>query len=114
MTEDSVSHYPQQSVADANPYLKGKPLEVFTTQQGLTSDGVSKVMLDQEGNLWVGTNSGLDSLHRSLLKALSLPHTQEHEIGLVAGDEGDLWVGSRSMPLTHVITVQLLSLGRRP
>jgi signal transduction histidine kinase/streptogramin lyase len=103
VTEDGVSHYPQQSVADANPYLKGKPLEVFTTQQGLTSDGVSKVMLDQEGNLWVGTSSGLDSLHRSLLKALSLPHTQEHEIGLVAGDEGDLWVGSRSMPLTHVI-----------
>ncbi len=34
VTEDGVSHYPRQSVADANPYLKGKPLEVFTTQQG--------------------------------------------------------------------------------
>jgi signal transduction histidine kinase/ligand-binding sensor domain-containing protein len=100
---DGVSHYSREAVAASSPYLTNTPMESFTTQQGLTSDGVSKLMLDWEGNLWVGTSAGMDSLHRSLLQALTLPHTQEHEIGLAVGDKGDLWIGSRSMPLTHVI-----------
>ena len=53
--------------------------------------------------MWIGTNSGLDSLHQSILQSLSLPHTQEHELGLVAGEKDSLWAGSRSMPLTHVL-----------
>ncbi|WP_114205752.1 sensor histidine kinase [Acidisarcina polymorpha] len=102
VTDDGVSHYSREAVAAASPYLTAAPVETFTVQQGLTSDGVSKLMLDQEGNVWVGTSAGMDSLHRSLLQAVTLPHSQEHEIGLVGGDKDDLWIGSRSMPLTHV------------
>ena len=102
VTDDGVSHYSREAVAAASPYLAAAPVETFTAQQGLTSDGISKLMLDHEGNLWIGTNAGMDSLHRSLLQAVNLPHSQEQEIGLAGGDHGDLWIGSRSMPLTHV------------
>ena len=102
VADDGVSHYSREAVSDASPYLAKAPLESFTTQEGLTSDGVSKLMLDHEGNLWIGTTAGLDTLHRSLLQALNLPHAQEHQIGLAAGGKGDIWIGSRSMPLTHV------------
>ena len=103
VTSDGVSHFSRESVSKASPYLKGTPLESFSPQQGLSSDGVSKVMIDREGTVWIGTNSGLDSLHQSILQSLSLPHTQEHELGLVAGEKDSLWAGSRSMPLTHVL-----------
>ncbi|MBB5059698.1 signal transduction histidine kinase/streptogramin lyase [Granulicella aggregans] len=103
VSSDGVDHFSQESVAKASPYLDGKSSESFTPQQGLSSDGVSKVMIDREGTVWIGTNSGLDSLHRPVLQSLSLPHTQEHELGLVAAENGSLWVGSRSMPLTHVM-----------
>jgi signal transduction histidine kinase/ligand-binding sensor domain-containing protein len=102
VTAEGVSAFSSTSVASAAPYLIATPTESFTTQEGLSSDGVRKIFIDREGTLWVGTNSGLDSLHRSYLHGLSLPHTQENEIGVAPGDAGSIWIGSRSMPLTHV------------
>ncbi|MBV8238835.1 MAG: hypothetical protein JO221_08700, partial [Sphingomonas sp.] len=36
------------------------PLERFTLKDGLTSDIASPLLEDREGNIWVGTNLGLD------------------------------------------------------
>jgi signal transduction histidine kinase/ligand-binding sensor domain-containing protein len=76
--------------------------ESFTTKQGLSSDGIWSVLVDRESNIWVGSNGGLDQLRRSPLTALTLPPAQEAQIGVASGDSGSLWIGSRTMPLTHV------------
>ncbi len=78
------------------------PGESFTTRQGLSSDAVWKVLIDREGSIWVGTNSGLDRLRRTALSTLPLPPAQEHDFSIVAGDQGVIWTGNRSLPLTRV------------
>jgi signal transduction histidine kinase len=77
------------------------PGEVFTPQQGLSSDAVWNVLADREG-VWIGTNSGLDRLRRVPLTTLPLPRAQEHEYSVAAGDNDSVWTGNNSLPLTHV------------
>ncbi|MEI9972720.1 MAG: two-component regulator propeller domain-containing protein [Ignavibacteriota bacterium] len=77
--------------------------ESFTPSQGLSSDVVWKLIADREGNLWVGTNSGLDQLRRNALSTLPVPPTQEHQFGIAAGDNGSVWIGSRGLPLTEIL-----------
>ena len=78
------------------------PGESFTTAQGLSSDAVWKVLIDREGSIWVGTNSGLDRLRRTALTTLSLPPAQEHDFSIAAGDLDSIWTGNLSLPLTRV------------
>ncbi|MEA2260848.1 MAG: hypothetical protein QOJ51_3673, partial [Acidobacteriaceae bacterium] len=78
------------------------PGESFTTRQGLSSDAVWKVFIDREGTIWVGTNSGLDRLRNTALTTLPLSPAQEHDFSILAGDQGSIWTGNRSLPLTHV------------
>ena len=77
------------------------PGEVFTPQQGLSSDAVWKVLVDREG-VWIATNSGLDRLRRVPLTTVQLPRAQEHEYSVAAGDNDSVWTGNSSLPLTHV------------
>jgi len=76
--------------------------ESFTPLQGLSSDAVWRVLIDREGSVWVATNSGLDRLRRNVLSTVALPHAQEHEFGVAAGDRGSVWTGNSDLPLIHV------------
>ena len=76
--------------------------ESFTTEQGLSSNAAWKVFIDRERSVWVGTNSGLDLLRRTALTALALPPSEEHDFSVAAGDQGSVWAGNRSLPLTRV------------
>jgi signal transduction histidine kinase/ligand-binding sensor domain-containing protein len=76
--------------------------ESFTPQQGLSSDAVWKVLVDAEGTVWVATNSGLDRLRRTPLSTIALPHSQEHEFAVAAGDRGSVWTGNSALSLTHI------------
>jgi len=82
--------------------MADSPGESFTTEQGLSSNATWKVLIDREGSLWVGTNAGLDQLRRTALTALTFPQTEEHDFSVAAGDQGSVWTGNRSMPLTRV------------
>ena len=77
------------------------PGESFTPGEGLSSDAVWKVLIDLEG-VWIGTNSGLDRLRSTSLIAVQLPHTQEHEFSIAAGEGGSVWTGNSNLPLTHI------------
>lgn len=64
----------------------------FSAQQGLSSDIVSKLHADGAGNLWVGTNAGLDRFRPRLLAPAAFP-SGALNVALAAGDDGSLWGG---------------------
>ena len=82
--------------------MESAPGESFTTKRGLSSDAVWKVLIDREGSIWVGTNSGLDRLRRTVLSTLPLPQAPEHDFSVVADDQGSVWTGNTELPLIHV------------
>ena len=94
-------HVDQWPTPQATPSAPGMSL---TTKQGLSSDAVWKVLIDREGSVWVGTNSGLDRLRRTALSTAALPPAQEHDFSILAGDDGSIWTGNLSLPLTRVAT----------
>ena len=78
------------------------PGEIFTTEQGLSSNTAWKVLIDRENSVWVGTNAGFDQLRHTTLSALVFPQTEEHDFAVAAGNAGSVWTGNRGMPLTRV------------
>jgi signal transduction histidine kinase/streptogramin lyase len=68
----------------------------------LSSNAIWSIKVDHEGSLWVGTNSGLDRLRVTAPKTILLRPTEEREFSLAAGDNGSVWTGNTSLPLTRV------------
>jgi PAS domain S-box-containing protein len=79
----------------------GAAVESFTAKDGLSDDVVRAILQDREGNIWVGTNNGLDRFRKTNLLPVVLPFKTTVAV-LAAGDAGDVWVGSRgSMARVH-------------
>jgi signal transduction histidine kinase len=66
-------------------------VESFTAKDGLSDDVVLAILQDREGNIWVGTNNGLDRFRRTSVVPLVLPFKPQFPV-LAAGDAGDAWV----------------------
>jgi signal transduction histidine kinase len=79
--------------------LKGKikefstAIDSFTAKDGLSDDFVRAIFQDREGNIWVGTNNGLDRFRKTNLVPVVLPFKPRYGI-LAAGDAGDAWVAN--------------------
>jgi PAS domain S-box-containing protein len=77
--------------------LKGKikefstAVESFTAKDGLSDDLVRTILQDREGNIWVGTDNGLDRFRKTNLVPVVLPAKLQMVV-LAAGDAGDVWV----------------------
>ncbi|WP_058185535.1 two-component regulator propeller domain-containing protein [Terracidiphilus gabretensis] len=75
-------------------------VESFSAKDGLSDDYVRAILQDREGNIWVGTNSGLDRFHKTNMVPVALPFKLNQSIW-AAGDDGDVWVyelaGNRSV-----------------
>jgi ligand-binding sensor domain-containing protein len=77
--------------------LKGQIKEIsaepesFTAGDGLSDDVVRTILQDREGNIWVGTNNGLDRFRKTNLVPVAFPLKLNPPVW-VAGDAGDVWV----------------------
>ena len=49
-------------ISKYNPYQASKQFENFTSKNGLASSRVYSLIFDNDGNLWVGTNMGIDKM----------------------------------------------------
>ena len=78
------------------------PGRTFTVGRELSSDTIWADLIDHEGNVWLGTDAGLEQLRRVALYTPRLANSQEHELGIAPGEEGSVWAGSLSLPLTHL------------
>jgi len=66
-------------------------LERFTQHDGLTSDYVECVLDDREGNIWFGTNGGLDEFRQAPVVSQSVPGPVR---AIVPGAAGSLWIAT--------------------
>ena len=67
----------------------GTEVESFAAKDGLSDDYIRAILQDREGNIWVGTNNGLDRFRKTNLTQVILP-IKFHEPVWVAGDAGDI------------------------
>ena len=72
----------------------------FSAAEGLSNESVEAILEDREGNVWVGTDGGLDRFRNRNVDWFPLPGGP---FSLVAGLDGDVWAGSRGkFPLIRV------------
>jgi PAS domain S-box-containing protein len=102
VTSHGVRRFDHFEQRKASAITEKTPGEEFAPAQGLSSDAAWVILVDREGSIWVGTNSGLDRLRRTALSMVTLPHAQEHQFSIAVGDQGSIWTGNASLPLTHV------------
>jgi len=85
--------------APAPELLKGKikefsnAVESFTARDGLSDDVVHAILQGREGNIWVGTNNGLDCFRKTNLVPVALPFKTLYAV-LAPGNAGDAWIGN--------------------
>jgi signal transduction histidine kinase/ligand-binding sensor domain-containing protein len=77
-----------RSISETSPET-----ERFTHEQGLTDDIATAVLEDREGNIWVGTEGGLNRFRYRNLLWFPFPAGTSN-FSLAAGDNGEVWVGS--------------------
>ncbi|WP_433974824.1 two-component regulator propeller domain-containing protein [Tunturiibacter lichenicola] len=67
-------------------------VESFTAKDGLSDDYIRAILQDREGNIWIGTTSGLDRFRKTNLIPVILPLKFKHwHVVLAAGEAGDAW-----------------------
>jgi ligand-binding sensor domain-containing protein len=76
-------------------------VEKFSQKDGLSADDTSAVLQDREGNIWIGTDTGLDRFRETMLIPSGLP-PGANDMLLIPGDHGDLWTGSLNRIVTHI------------
>jgi signal transduction histidine kinase/ligand-binding sensor domain-containing protein len=81
--------------------------ERLSLEQGLSGGEVNAMLEDREGNLWVGTMSGIHRFRRSKLTRAELPPGTRGPFVLTAGDSGSVWIGpSSDRPMRASTTLQ--------
>lgn len=75
--------------------------EAMRHADGLSGNLAWPVSLDREGNLWAGTENGIDRFRRSAFTVVKLPEGI-HEVSASVDAEGIVWVGSDRFPLLRL------------
>ncbi|HEY9234067.1 MULTISPECIES: sensor histidine kinase [Phenylobacterium] len=98
-----------QRVASINPSGSANPLaERLQSSGGLSSDVTYDVLEDREGNLWVGTEKGLDKLRPATLRAEpELTRPAAFGDKLLAASDGSVYIGEAR-------TIYRIAAGGRP
>jgi signal transduction histidine kinase/ligand-binding sensor domain-containing protein len=85
----ATQHNPSSDATTPHPAI-----EMLTESDGLTSDIAVPVLEDHEGNIWVGTNLGLNRLHAArFVREWRVP-TSRAAYALAADPRGSVWIAS--------------------
>jgi len=92
--------------------------ESFGVERGLTSNLANPILEDREGNVWVGTNLGLDQFREtSVVVATGLPTDSRNGFRIARGPSGSMYVTSRDalfLARPEHAARKLVPLPRRP
>jgi len=74
----------------------------FTLKDGLSSDIVWSLLEDREGNVWVGTNSGIDRFSSENFTKAPFPVNRQTQFVLAADEGGAIWAGNFDTPVARL------------
>ncbi len=79
----------------------GSPIRRFTRAQGLSHDWVRTLFEDHEGNVWIGTGSGLNGLRNRRVRMLSPPDEWQgcSLLSFAVRRDGSIWIGTEGAGL---------------
>ncbi|WP_338770851.1 ATP-binding protein [Massilia sp. METH4] len=69
-----------------------KPLQQFMPANGFSGKYMTTSLTDREGNLWFSTENGVNRVREPRLATIALPPGLTGPPGVVAGDDGAVWV----------------------
>jgi signal transduction histidine kinase/ligand-binding sensor domain-containing protein len=78
------------------------PPVTLTAREGLSGNHVWPLIEDHEGNVWVGTNAGLDRFRPRVAMPARLPAAALN-VALAAGTDGSLWAGASNRPAMRMV-----------
>jgi signal transduction histidine kinase/ligand-binding sensor domain-containing protein len=78
-----------------------KPLDRLTRATGMSGDVMVSMITDREGNVWTGTEGGLDRFRHPKLTRVGLP-TRFVSPAIAPAERGDVWAGNIFGPTVHV------------
>jgi signal transduction histidine kinase/ligand-binding sensor domain-containing protein len=81
--------------------LPGAPPLHFTRTNGLSHDWIRSLCEDREGNLWVGTGAGLDTLRARKVKMVNAPDGWQGRaiLSFAVEPDGTAWIGTEGAGL---------------
>jgi ligand-binding sensor domain-containing protein len=89
--------------------------ERFTIREGLSGDTVSCVMEDREGNVWVGTNQGLDRFRESVFHRVAFPDAERIYFMWDSSRDGGILIRTADPPkLAHLAPNGKITMLRLP
>lgn len=91
----------------------GPETESFTTKDGLSSDHVYTAIEDRQGNIWFGTENGLERFRSVPLITLALPEGFQ-SFGMAPASDGSIWIVSHNGYMLRIVDDQLLEAGTVP
>jgi signal transduction histidine kinase/ligand-binding sensor domain-containing protein len=102
-------------------FVSGKPLrlteadESFGTKDGLTSDTASPLFEDREGNIWIGTELGLDRFRRADVNVSNTISKDSREgYRAVVGSTGEFYVADDDTLYRADTAADFKKIGRDP
>ncbi|MGN6479684.1 two-component regulator propeller domain-containing protein [Luteibacter sp.] len=97
----SVLHASRDALDAAERTGKPPVMETFPRASGLSGAFPHPLLEDRDGNVWVGTEGGVDVFRRTAFTAVPLPEGI-HEVSSATDRDGNTWVGSDNHPILHV------------
>lgn len=99
---DGIRHIAPNAISpNADLSALNAKVELFNSSNGLSGDYAWPLLIDREGNTWVGTGAGLDRFSRSNFTPAPFP-SGTHDFALATGVDGAIWTGSSSKPVMEL------------
>lgn len=101
----------ERNVMDTDPSGRARLRlsERFTNSDGLSGILAIAMLTDREGNVWVGTEGGLDRFRQPKLSSVELP-LKFAAPALAPGDSGDMWIGNTMGETKHFFGASLAEM----
>lgn len=77
-------------------------IEQMLGREGLSGQSVESLLEDREGNVWLGTNGGLDRIRDNRFRMLEGDYLNGGQFGVEASVAGQLWVSASDFSLRRL------------
>jgi signal transduction histidine kinase/ligand-binding sensor domain-containing protein len=77
----------------------------LTPAQGFSGSSINSLLQDREGNIWIGTDKGVDRFRPNKLHTLELPKFQGEARAMTLDGTGGLWLNGLYLPAPYTASL---------